>query len=92
MLAPEMQLMELIDRHLCKLSGHLDSTAWRGTSAELKSDLLKSPEVGREAGKLLEWGGAVGTYLGRLAKKHPERFESLRSADRRDWTIKPAAK
>ena len=90
MLAPEMQLMELIDRHL-QVSA-LDSTAWRGTSAELKSDLLKSPEVGREAGKLLEWGGAVGTYLGRLAKKHPERFESLRSADRRDWTIKPAAK
>src|SRR5262249_18990753 len=42
-----------------------------------------------EARRLLDWNNATGTYLGRLAKKLPQRVRQHRSAQSRTWIIAP---
>jgi len=86
-MAPENKLLEIIDMYF-HISGR-DSEKWQGTAAELESQLLNSQDVGAESRKLLNWPNATGTYLGRLMRKHPDRIEFDRSADRRGWIIKP---
>lgn len=89
-LAPENRLLEIIDIHFGAMSQ--DSQVWRGTAAELTSALLNSGLVAAESKQLLYWDYAAGTYLGRLAKRCPERIELARSAERREWIIKPKSK
>ena len=86
LLSPESQLLELIDAAADSLFGMADDQ-WNGTAAELKHALLECSATQREARSLLEWRNAAGTYLGRLAKKHPIRIQPKRNADSRTWII-----
>lgn len=90
-LAPETRLLSLIDQVLFFESDLPDlvvrtgRTEWVGTAEELEKKLCESTFC-HEARKLLNWGTATGTYLGRLEKKG-QRVEKDRSADLRKWRI-----
>ncbi len=81
-LAPEIRLLRLIDAHILN-----ELSIWTGTAGDLES-VLTSGSCAYEARKLLNWSNATGTYLGRLAQKHPERFEYIRTDSARTWRIK----
>lgn len=87
-LAPELRLLSLIDATLFTLPHtYADMTA-----EVLEQQLTGDGAVNRyEARKLLSWNNATGTYLGRLAKKRPDRVESTRSATERKWRLHPPA-
>jgi hypothetical protein len=95
-LAPETRLLSLIDEVLFtdheNNHGHFISRSkangsWEGTAEELERMLRAHEAFGYEAQKLFSWPTACGTYLGRLAKKHPRRVESDRSSDARRWIL-----
>jgi hypothetical protein len=77
-LAPEVKLLALIDRVL--------SGVFSGTAEELEEQLVNAPGIRN----VLTWPAAAGVYLGRLAKKHPERVLQKRTGARRGWEILPA--
>ena len=85
MLSAESRLLELIDAEIFS-----DSTVrlWNGTAERLERRLRES-NYREEATRLLSWNNATGTYLGRLASKHPKRFVSCRTTLRREWAIYP---
>jgi hypothetical protein len=100
-LAPETRLLSLIDEvlfteHENELGGGNLVTrsrakdSWQGTAEELESLLRSHPAYGYEAQKLFSWSTACGTYLGRLAKKHPTRVEPDRSSNARKWFLRRA--
>ena len=84
-LAPEMRLLALIDVEV--LPGRANHT-WENTAEELAGRLF-SGHFACEARRILNFPNAIGTYLGRLAKKRPDRVESVRTAQERLWKIKP---
>src|SRR5258708_27310204 len=88
-LAPETRLRELINS---ELFGAAAPGLWEGTASELERKLTSdSSSVRREAGKLFSFPTACGTYLGRLQKLYPIRFESAHSRTGNRWTIDPPA-
>lgn len=82
-LSPEHKLLVLID----SLDLFSCSTTWRGTAEELKHLLLESPRTRSDAQQLLNWQNALGTYLGRLASKQPDRISPVRENRQRAWLI-----
>jgi hypothetical protein len=82
--SPESLLWDLIERHV--LPGESPVNLWTGTAAELEDKLYHVCPTA--AGRLFYWPSACGTYLGRLAAKHPELVERHRGADRNRWTIR----
>ncbi len=86
-LSPEIRLLEMVDAEL------FDSPApgsWEGSAAELERKLTKDgSSVKREAHQLLSFSAACGTYLGRLQRLYPERFESDHTRTGNRWTIHP---
>ena len=85
-MSPETRLMGFIDAAL-EEAGHTGQ--WVGTATDLER-MLNESAVAFEARRLLDWNNATGTYLGRLAKKLPNRVRGQRSKDSRTWTIYPA--
>ncbi len=85
MVSPENRLHGIIQNALAATS---TSTQWIGSAEELESELGKNPNYGYEAKKLFTWANACGTYLGRLARKHPDTYTSKRTAHHRVWTIR----
>lgn len=86
-LAPEQKLIMLIDSELFSTPA---AGSWHGTAAKLEARLTATDSrCAHEARKLLSWPSACGVYLGRLAKKEPERVVDDRHSDSRDWIIKP---
>jgi len=85
-LAPEYRLLMIINK---ELFGTEPAFAWSGTAEDLESKLTSTGGFQYESRKLLSWGNAVGTYLGRLAKKYPERVTQSRTERQRLWTITP---
>jgi len=96
-LAPETRLLTLIDEGIFR--GHevaqgviaysgRDKPKWEGTAEKLESLLcdFNSPFC-NEARRLLSWPSATGTYLGRLAHKHPDRVKDARTGEARNWII-----
>jgi hypothetical protein len=86
-LTPETRLLELIDTVL------FDSPVasyFEGKAAELERILTKegSP-VRREAAQLLSFAAACGTYLARLEKVQPQRFQQEHKRTGTVWTIAP---
>jgi hypothetical protein len=80
------QLLELIDRRLWET---IDDDCWEGTAMELEAILRhKDSEVSFEAGRLLSWPNACGTYLGQIEDKRPERVVRHRTASKRSWVIR----
>lgn len=86
-MAPETRLLEMIDARL------FDSPApgsWHGTANKLERELTsESSCVRRQAERLLTFHLACGTYLGRLQKRSPDRFESQHTKKGNVWTINP---
>jgi hypothetical protein len=96
MAAPEARLLSLIDGALFPEAAGLMAGMVKkqekieGTAEEIERMLTGIASLcAFEARKLLPWSGACGTYLGRLAKKQPERVESIRSATERRWILLP---
>jgi hypothetical protein len=93
-LSPEERLLSIIDTVLFKTflpnplvePGSME--AWEGTAGELEARLVAS-NFAREAEKVLSWNNACGTYLGHLAKRHPDRVVYHRTNSDRFWIIKP---
>jgi hypothetical protein len=67
MLSPEQQILELVHQlHVVKIA----VGGWSGTAATLEGLLTdKDSHVAHAAKRLLSWGGACGTFLGRLADR-----------------------
>lgn len=83
--SPEMRLLQLIDEELFKNSL---LPSWKGKSTELESMLTKSASSNyQQAQKLLRFNNAAGTYLGRLARKHPKRVTFTKSKGYTYWKI-----
>lgn len=90
-LAPETRLLVLIDAVFFTKndsgSGRtIPKDIWNGTAEQLES-LLGFSEFGHEARRLLSWPNAAGTYLGRLAAKHPDRVGPDRTSAARKWIL-----
>jgi hypothetical protein len=85
-LAPEAKLLIFID--LCFKEGLLDSKGFEGPAEELERRLLAC-QFRDEVSRLLSWSNATGSYLGRLAKKHPDRVSQIRTATQRRWKVTP---
>lgn len=86
-LAPEMQLLELIDGEL--FGGPL-AEAWEGKANELETRLTGGDGGSAYAARrLLGFRSACGTYLGRLAVKCPERVSRRTLEGHSVWTIQP---
>ena len=67
-------------------------STWKGTADKLESEITgRDSEFSREAQKILTFSNACGTYLGRLAKFHPDRIKSTKSKNKITWHIKPPA-
>lgn len=62
---------------------------WKGKSTDLERLLLGAamPSV-NQTRKILAWQGALGTYLGRLAKQYPTQFTRRRVRGNNIWEIK----
>ena len=87
-LAPETQLLDLIDAEL--FSGPLRD-AWEGKAEELEKRLTGSEGGSAYAARrLLGFQRACGTYLGRLARKYPERISRRTLDGHTFWNINPS--
>lgn len=92
-LTPEARLLSLIDDALFpELGGATTAMMHRqqydGTAEDIERVLTGTgSSCAFEARKVLSWSNACGTYLGRLAKKRPDRVQNLRQADSRRWRI-----
>jgi hypothetical protein len=92
-LAPETRLLGLIDEEIFGVTEvgvgrTVPPSKWEGTAEKLERLLcdLNSP-FSNEARRLLSWSSATGTYLGRLAHKHPDRVNPGRTSEARNWII-----
>lgn len=83
-LSPEERLLFLIDE---VYFNELDNTGFVGPASQLEAALKSSSTYGDEARKLLHYHTSCGTYLGRLAKRYPERIQYKRSGGNRVWNI-----
>lgn len=84
-LSPESKLLAFIDGYLL-----LGQKTWRGRASDLERQLTDQfCPYSFEARKLFTWSAACGTYLGRLRRRHPDRFEYAQTGEERDriWTI-----
>jgi hypothetical protein len=86
-LAPETKLLGLIDD---ELFGSALPAIWEGSASDLERKLKsEASQVSHEARQLFSFPAACGTYLGRLAKKYPKRFECTHTKKGNEWTINP---
>lgn len=87
--APETKVLALIDTAFKHGVWNKEKeTKFEGTAEELESQLML--QYPADARRLFTWSNAVGTYLGRLADKYPERVQRHRTASERLWIVKPA--
>ena len=68
-ISPEGRLFELIQQ--CNLGGENRQAdgSWRGASAQIQHALMEDPSTKQAARHLINWNGAVGTYMRRLIDK-----------------------
>lgn len=86
-LAPEQQLIEIIDEHVFANANYL-TPPFVGSAEKLKQELLQSP-FRFTVEKLLYYSSACGVYLERLTKKHPARVSASRVEGKTRWKISP---
>jgi len=85
--APETKLLELID---AVLFDSIATGSWEGSASELERELKsEGSKVSHEARQLFSFSAACGTYLGRLARIYPNRFEGKHTEKGTRWTINP---
>ncbi len=87
-LSNELRLLALVDGEL--FHNPLEEGAWEGTAVELEK-ILRGPrsQYQHEARSLFSFTTACGVYLGRLARRVPERISERRVNGRRLWRIEP---
>jgi hypothetical protein len=83
-ISPGTHLLFLIDK--AKPWGPQNSQ-WEGSAAELRDILLHNDSTRRDAENLLKYLNACGTYLGLIAKSHPNRVQTQRTNSQRWWLI-----
>jgi hypothetical protein len=96
-MAPQRRLLDIIDMWMaCEFNpnGSLitEPRPLVGTAAALEAQLLEHAVTKTSLQNLLHgWHNAMGTYLSRLAKEHPDRVSSSRSGDegQRVYTVTP---
>jgi hypothetical protein len=87
-LAPEKRLLTLIDTEVFKAG---EPRQWQGKSEQLETLLTdKEASTSYAARQLFTFNTAAGVYLGRLARKHPDRVTERRVSTGRLWTIQAA--
>jgi hypothetical protein len=93
-LSPERRLLELIDAELFGGSATAaEVSPWEGKAEQLEKRLTGSESRSAyEARRVLSYNTACGVYLGRLAKKHPERIQRRMLHGVFLWTLYPPEK
>jgi hypothetical protein len=83
-LAPEFRLLRLLDDAIAR-----PGEEWEGSADALERKLTEKDGPNQyEARRLFSWNTACGVYLGRLAKRFPDRFSHQRTASERYWIIR----
>ena len=86
-LAPETKLLELIDVEVFKSPA---CSYFEGKAADLERRLTaENSAVRSAASRLFTFQSACGTYLGRLQKRYPKRFQQEHKRIGTVWTISP---
>lgn len=85
-LSPESNLLGLIDDCFSEDFGRV---LVKLTAKQIE-DRLRERD-GRATEKILSFSNAMGTYLGRLGKKHPHRIQHHRTNGGPVWEIRPAS-
>lgn len=82
-MSPELKLLNIIDAAAISIGG------WSGTASDLERELANCDTgLAKEVGSLLKYHTACGQYLGRLAKKRPDRVSVVvKGGNKRVWTI-----
>lgn len=85
--SPDRRLLELVDSAWALLFEHSHvvtrpespepRSPWVGTASQLEGRLFKADAVSQQARRLLYYESACGTYLSTLAKKCPDRVQTL---------------
>jgi hypothetical protein len=86
-LTPERELLELID---LAFQEDLRQGPIRLTAAKIEERI--AIVQARRAERLFHFPNSCGTYLGRLAMKHPERVQKSDTATERGWLLLPPEK
>ena len=87
---PHREFLTLVDRALFGPGASHPGGSWEGTAEELEELLTRDgSSTARAARKLLDWRGATGRFLGRLAREAAARVEENRRANRRAWIVAP---
>jgi hypothetical protein len=85
--SPETRLLEILDNALWTAGDAMPAPV-NGTAAQIQ-EMIYGTSLRSSAEKVLERiPNACGTYLGRLAKKFPERFAHHKTMGKTVWTIK----
>lgn len=97
--APELKLLELIDRQVfdggvALAENRTPQRPWEGTAAALEANLVgNASRVTFEARKVLTWANACGTYLGRLVDSENQdlrgRVTNRKVMGKTIWSIQP---
>lgn len=87
-LSPESDLLDLLDVVFSGEFQRLETINL--TAAKIESRLRNNHD--RRAERILTFRNSCGTYLGRLAKKRPERVTQHRTESERLWQIHPPQK
>jgi hypothetical protein len=83
--APETKLLAPID---LAFETRLWTEPFEATAEDLQSKLVNSLFDGQMK-TLRSWSNACGAYLGRLARKHPDRVIEKRTNSQRRWRVEP---
>lgn len=84
--SPEAELHELLG--IAYAERIRQGIAIEATASEIEAELRNVEPMRAE--RLLQFRNACGTYLGRLATKHQDHLESMRTETRRWWVIRPS--
>ena len=82
-ISPETRLLNLVDEVIFAKA----VCEWTGSAIELEK-ALRSSEFAFAVDKLLSFSSACGTYLARLRRKYPARFDSKATNGKTVWTIR----
>lgn len=81
---PETLLMQLIERHMASMN--MDE--WLATATDVRASLIEDHATCYDARSLLQGPKSCGTYLGRLARRFPDRVRRpSRDTSDRSWII-----
>lgn len=83
-LSPEGRLESLIDEIIFP---NENAPPFRGTAEQLEKE-MRSSAFSYAVDKLMSFSAAMGTYLARLEKKNPERYQKRKNNGRTVWLIK----